>query len=404
MSTTKTAPPTAPADERRGEPSAPHVLLADDDVGVARALRRLLTTAGYEVTMASDGAKAAAALMEGHYDVVLSDIRMPNMTGVELLSLVRAYDLDVPVILLTGDPSLQTAIEALKLGAMEYITKPWDNEALLASVRRANKLHALARMKREAMKLLGEKGEVAGDLAGLIVAFERTLQSVFVAFQPIVACKAKSVFGYECLLRSMDRALPTTASVLDAADKLDRTQDLGRRIRCVIAEVLKEHPLPHDALVFVNLHPKDLLDADLYDREAPLSAYASRVVLEITERAALSGIADVRQRIADLRQRGFRIALDDLGAGYAGLSSLAILEPDFVKLDMSLIQDLGASPVRQKLVGGMAATCRELGMHVIAEGIERREDRFFLTELGCDLMQGFLFAMPGLAYPKPTWE
>src|SRR5512140_3070219 len=138
--------------------------------------------------------------MAGHFDVILSDIRMPNMTGVELLSLVRAYDLDVPVILLTGDPSLQTAVEALKLGAMEYITKPWDNEHLLAAVRRAYKLHSIARMKREAMRLMGERGEVAGDLAGLTVAFERTLESLFIAFQPIVACKARSGMGYECLL------------------------------------------------------------------------------------------------------------------------------------------------------------------------------------------------------------
>ena len=112
MSTSKTLPP--PKDEGGSETAAPRVLLADDDVNVAKALRRLLATAGYDVTIAPDGAQAADALMAGHFDVILSDIRMPNMTGVELLSLVRAYDLDVPVILLTGDPSLQPAVEALK--------------------------------------------------------------------------------------------------------------------------------------------------------------------------------------------------------------------------------------------------------------------------------------------------
>ncbi len=402
MSTSKTLPP--PADDGAGESTLPRVLLADDDVGVARALRRVLTAAGFDVTLAPDGAQAADALMQGHFDVVLSDIRMPNMTGVELLSLVRAYDLDVPVILLTGDPTLQTAVEALKLGAMEYFTKPWDNEVLVAAVRRAYKLHALARMKREAMKLMGLRGNDAGDLAGLIVAFERTLASLVIAFQPIVAYTARTVLGYECLLRSADRALPTTASVLEAADKLERTAALGRRVRQVIADVVTARPPPDDALIFINIHPNDLLDPELYDRKAPLARHASRIVLEITERAALSGIQDVRLRIADLRAHGYRIALDDLGAGYAGLSSLAILEPDFVKLDLSLVQDLDASSVRQKLVGGMAATCRDLGMRVIAEGIERREDRFFLSELGCDLMQGFLFAMPGAPYPAPEWE
>ncbi len=403
MSMNETLPPphSEPGGER--ERSA-RVLIADDDIGVARSLNRLLTAAGYEVTLAPDGAKAADALMQGHFDVILSDIRMPNMTGVELLSLVRAYDLDVPVILMTGDPSLQTAVEALRLGAMEYITKPWENDALLAAVRRADKLHALARLKREAMKVMGERGDVAGDIAGLTVAFERTLQTLFLAFQPIVSHKSRTVIGQECLLRSRDRALPTTASVLDAAQRLERHHDLGRRIRLVAAETLSTRPPPDGALLFLNIDPKDLLDSDLFSREAPLSEHASRVVLEITERASLSGIVDIRLRIADLRARGFRIALDDLGAGYAGLSSLAILEPDFVKLDLSLVQDLGASPVRQKLVGGIISTCRDLGMRVIAEGIERREDRFFLAELGCELMQGFLFAVPGLPYPSPTWE
>jgi EAL domain-containing protein (putative c-di-GMP-specific phosphodiesterase class I) len=397
----KTEPPSTPIREHAQEHV--HVLLADDDASVARAMRRVLSSAGLEVTSVADGIQAADALMKGNYDVVVSDIRMPNMTGVELLSLVRAYDLDVPVILLTGDPSLETAVEALKLGALEYMSKPWDNQQLIAAIMRAHKLHALARLKREALKLMGERGAEAGDLAGLSVSFERALETVYVAYQPIVSWRSKSVFAYECLLRSKDHGLPTTSSVLDAGDRLGREHDIGRRIRALVAREVVANPPPRDVLVFLNIHPKDLLDDELFSVESPLAQISSRVVLELTERAAISGIDDVRRRISDLRKRGFRIALDDLGAGYAGLSSFAILEPDFVKLDMSLVQDLAASPVRQKLVSSMATTCRELGMRVVAEGIESENDRVLLSELGCDLMQGFLFARPGLAYPDPTW-
>ncbi len=100
---------------------------------------------------------------------------------------------------------------------------------------------------------------------------------------------------------------------------------------------------------------------------------------------------------------GFRIAVDDLGAGYAGLTSFALLEPDFVKFDMALVRDVQTSPIRQKLIGSMTTLCREMGMRVVAEGIETVEERDTVMQLGCDLLQGFLLGRPGRAFPTPTW-
>jgi EAL domain-containing protein (putative c-di-GMP-specific phosphodiesterase class I) len=130
---------------------------------------------------------------------------------------------------------------------------------------------------------------------------------------------------------------------------------------------------------------------------------ASRVVLEITERASLHGIPDIRARIASLRQLGFRIALDDLGAGYAGLTSFALLEPDVVKLDMALVRDLNSEPTKRTLVRTMISMCKELGIVVTSEGIETREERDDLALAGCDLMQGFLYARPGEGFPVPVF-
>src|SRR4029079_10187530 len=92
-------------------------------------------------------------------------------------------------------------------------------------------------------------------------------------------------------------------------------------------------------LLFMNVHPEDLTDDTLLDPHAPLSRVASRVVLEVTERASLEKMTGVAERIRGLRELGFRIALDDLGAGYAGLTSFATLTPDVVKVDMSLVRD-----------------------------------------------------------------
>jgi EAL domain-containing protein (putative c-di-GMP-specific phosphodiesterase class I) len=114
---------------------------------------------------------------------------------------------------------------------------------------------------------------------------------------------------------------------------------------------------------------------------------------------SLDHIPEVQGKVAQLRDLGFRIALDDLGAGYAGLTSFTQLEPEFVKLDMSLIRDVHTTPMKQKIVRSMVSLCHDLGKLVVAEGIETTAERDFLIDLGCDLLQGYLFARPGRPFP-----
>jgi EAL domain-containing protein (putative c-di-GMP-specific phosphodiesterase class I) len=116
-----------------------------------------------------------------------------------------------------------------------------------------------------------------------------------------------------------------------------------------------------------------LLDDQLFMPDGELSTIASRVVLEIMERASLDGIRDVRSRIASLRKLGFRIAVDDLGAGYAGLTSFTLLEPDIVKLDMALVRNVHQEPKKRTVVRTMISMCKELGIVVTSEGIETPE-------------------------------
>jgi len=132
-------------------------------------------------------------------------------------------------------------------------------------------------------------------------------------------------------------------------------------------------------------------------------AIASRTVLEITERASLEGVKDLRSRIADLKRMGFRIAIDDLGAGYAGLTSMANVDPEVVKLDMSLVRGVDQSTTKRKLIQSLAAASRDLGMLVICEGVETVDERDTLVGLGCDLFQGFLFARPERGFPVPRF-
>src|SRR5581483_12029737 len=118
------------------------------------------------------------------------------------------------------------------------------------------------------------------------------------------------------------------------------------------------------------------------------------------ERAPLDRFPRAAAVIGELRDLGFRIAIDDLGAGYAGLTSFAVLEPEFVKLDMSLIRDIHRSPIKQKLVRSMTNLCHDMGVTVVAEGVEVPEERDAAIDAGCHLLQGYLFAKPAKPFPN----
>jgi EAL domain-containing protein (putative c-di-GMP-specific phosphodiesterase class I) len=323
------------------------------------------------------------------------------MDGIRLLKEVRRHDLDVPVLLITGAPSVTTAIEAVELGALRYLVKPVEPALLVKATRDAVRLHRLAKAKRQALELAGGLDGLAGDRAGLAASFDRALESLYVAYQPIVSWSKTNVFAYEALLRTREPNLPHPGAVIDAAERLGRVHELGRRVRAKAVESIDA--LGDGVSLFINLHPKDLLDDQLFATQGPLAQAASRVVLEVTERASLDHVRDVRARVATLRSLGYRIAIDDLGAGYAGLTSFALLEPDVVKLDMALVRDVHKEPTKLTLARTMITMCKELGMTVTAEGIESPEERDALARAGCDLLQGYLFAKPGWPIPVPTF-
>jgi EAL domain-containing protein (putative c-di-GMP-specific phosphodiesterase class I) len=374
------------------------ILIVDDDPELLRGYERLLSHAGYVVDVASDGDAAVEFLQTTRYEVVLTDIVMPGMDGIQLLRKIRERDLDLPVVLVAASPTLATAIRAIEYGALRYLVKPVEAHTLENVVRTAVRLHALGKVKRQISESIGRPEMGIGDRPSLELSFERALNTLWMAYQPIVSGKDGKLFGYEALLRSEEPSLPHPGALLGAAERLDRLWDLGRAIRANVASVVSSSP---DVVAFVNLHTKDLADETLYGTDG-LAAIADRVVLEITERAALDDVRDVPARIEALRKKGFRIALDDLGAGYAGLTSFAQLTPEVVKLDMSLIRGIDKDPLRQKLVKSMTSLCHDMDVLVVAEGIETKSELDTVVGLSCDLLQGYLIAKPGRAFPEPA--
>jgi EAL domain-containing protein (putative c-di-GMP-specific phosphodiesterase class I) len=376
------------------------VLVVDDMEAVAAVFERVLRQAGFEVMRADDGERAAQLLLHERFDAIVSDIGMPNMDGIALLRAARELDLDVPILLITGAPAVDTALKAVEYGALRYLLKPIAPSELISQVDQAVRLGRMARLKREALELGGNSRMQLGDRAGLEACFERALDQLWTAYQPIVSFSTREVVAFEALMRSNEPRLNNPGDILSAADRLDKLDVLGRCVRRHVSKSIAPTSVP---LVFVNLHPRDLLDRDLFAEDSALCRIASRVVLEITERASLDEIPDIKERVAQLRTLGFRVAIDDVGAGYAGLTSIAQLEPEVMKIDMALVRDIDREPTKQKLVSAMTGLCREMNVLVVAEGVETPFERDMLATLGCDLMQGYLFAKPGKPFPEAVF-
>jgi EAL domain-containing protein (putative c-di-GMP-specific phosphodiesterase class I) len=367
------------------------VLIVEDERALLELYMEVLLAAGFEVAAACDRESALRALGGRDHDVVLTDVALPDGSGVDVLRAVRERDLDVPVVLVTGDPSVETAVQAVELGALHYLVKPVTQAQLVRSVANAARLRRLAVVKREALRYLGQTDGVTNDRAGIEGVYARALESLYMVYQPILRTRDGSLFAWEALLRTSEVAVPGPLAFLEISERLGRLRELGRRIRTSVAHTAGR---TRGRMFFVNLHADDLLDESLYDAAAPLSALAPEIVLELTERSPIEAVPDMRERVRRLRALGFRLAIDDLGSGYAGLTSFASLQPDFVKLDRGLVAGLDREPMKRKLVASIAGVSREMGIAVVAEGIETEAERDAVTELGCDLMQGFLFRRP----------
>lgn len=372
-----------------------HLLIAEDEPDLRDLLSEILRQDGHVVTAAPDGATALQALNDGDFDLVVSDIRMPGRDGLDFLRTAHELNPDLPVILVTGQPTLDGAIQALEHGALQYLLKPVSPVALRQAVQRGLGHNRMASLRREALEYLRRQEQSGSEVQDMGSLLDRALRGLWMAYQPIVRAHDASVYGYEALVRSAEPRLADPGALFDAAERTGRVWDVTRTVRSLVAASIPKG----GATRFLNLHPKDLEDDRLYAPDEPLALKAGQVILEITERAALGPMADIRRNVSALRAMGYRIAVDDLGAGYSGLTSFAALEPDLVKLDMSLVRGIDIEPVKQKLVSSMTVLCRELGVLVVAEGVETPAERNVLVDLGCDLLQGFLFARPSLLPP-----
>jgi EAL domain-containing protein (putative c-di-GMP-specific phosphodiesterase class I) len=252
-------------------------------------------------------------------------------------------------------------------------------------------------------------------LAGLVARFEgRWLidllreERIVSHFQPIVSANApQQVYAYEMLLRGIDEQgqLVFPGRIFSVARAADLLFQVDRAAR--VSAIRQAHRHSVDAHLFINFVPTAIYDPEFCLRSTvheieKAGISAERVVFEVVESEQVHDVAHLGRIMHFYRERGFRLALDDVGAGYSSLTLLPELRPDFIKLDMGLVHGVDRDPYRATIAAKLLELAQSLGVRTVAEGVETRGEYDWLVEHGADLVQGWLFARPGSPPPQPA--
>ena len=225
-------------------------------------------------------------------------------------------------------------------------------------------------------------------------------------FHPIIALDGPMrLFAYECLLRGSSAEGPIgPGRILEAARAADLMFFLDRAARIAAIREAARHKI--EAKLFINFTPTSIYDPAFCLRTTVETANEAgfpheQIVFEVIESDQVDNIDQLRRILDFYRERGFLVALDDLGSGFSSLNLLHQLRPDFVKLDMALIRDVHTDPYRATLSAKLIEAAKALDLKVVAEGIESAEELAWVRSHGVDYAQGYHFARPASPPPIP---
>ena len=235
------------------------------------------------------------------------------------------------------------------------------------------------------------------------LTFFKTLlktKSIKTVYQPIVDLKNKRILGYEALTRALsDAPTPDAAFLFSTAREAGLVKELDE---ICVESALKNAQALGDKKLFLNLNHETLLDAKIMRRlfaDRGAVGYKN-IVIEVTEQSILRSFDKVRDALLHLKQQGVSVAIDDVGGGAVSLRDVAVLKPDYIKFDRSLIRQIDTSTTKQQIVLSMILFAKGIHALTTAEGIETREEHETVMMCGVNLGQGYYFAKPGPPFPK----
>jgi EAL domain-containing protein (putative c-di-GMP-specific phosphodiesterase class I) len=375
------------------------VLLADDEPGLRIALTELLSHEDrVELIGTAADAEEAIRLAESDLpDVALIDVRMPEGGGPHAARGISRVSPGTRVIALSAYEDRTNVLDMLRAGAVGYMVKGTAADELVHGIENV----AQGGTSLSAEVLRGVVAELATQLRREEIAqeadqafrgdIERFVSGhgVWMVFHPIVDLETREEIGVEALARFGSIPMKPPDQWFAEATALELGLQLQLR---TLKEALEALPkIPGGAFLSVNCSHHAAASPEFVER---LEGVEDRIVLEITEHEAIEDYGALAEALAPLRERGLRVAVDDVGAGYASLRHALQLAPDMVKMDISLTRGIDGDPGRRALATALISFAGETNMTIVAEGIETAGELQALRELGVRYGQGFYLARP----------
>jgi EAL domain-containing protein (putative c-di-GMP-specific phosphodiesterase class I)/DNA-binding NarL/FixJ family response regulator len=382
-------------------------LIADDDAEIRSVLIDIIERADplTLVGVAADAQQAIELASRQQPDVALLDVKMPG-GGPRAAREIRASSPKTAIIALSAHEDARSVQEMLAAGAYNYLTKgttPKDLvEAICSSVEGEVRLSSRAAsfVVSELASRLEAEREVDQQRFAWDEQIHRVLEAggVECVFQPIVALETGEPVGFEALARFDSEPVRSPGAWFAEAKALGYALEL--EIAAVEAAISCVDRLPSDTFMTLNVSPTSIMSARLMETigRAPLD----RIIVEVTEHAPITDYPRLRTAISALRRGGARLAVDDVGAGHASLRHILQLDPDLIKLDVSLTRDIQTQRSQRAMASALVTFAREVGASVIAVGIETGAELDVIRELGVPLGQGYYFGRPDS--PELLWE
>ncbi len=221
------------------------------------------------------------------------------------------------------------------------------------------------------------------------------------AYQPIVDLRGRQVIGYEALTRSRaDNFTTEPALLFSIARESGKIKELDQL--CVEVALMSGQKLGPDKKLFINLNLETLIDPkimkEIFSKKNVIDYH--NIVIELTEQSILRAFENVRDALFELKEKGVSVAIDDVGGGAVSLRDVAILKPDYMKFDRSLIRQIDSNSTKQQIVLSLILFANGIKAVTTAEGIETKEEYQTVQGLGVSLAQGYYFARPGKPFPE----
>jgi len=363
------------------------ILIIDDEQDFLDLMRFYLEGANFRVETALTPEEG---LQKARFkpDIILLDLALPGMTGHEVCKRIKENKslCSIPIIMLTQHTRTLDKVEAFNLGVADYIGKHFSFEEILVRIKAALRIS----LPEVSLVAKQERNNKIMELRKVID--ERDLKTLY---QPILVLATRKPIGYEALTRGPAGSfLENAINLFTFATEENMFSELDRI--CMTLAVKRAGFMTGDSILFLNTDPI-VLDNEYFrnfDFLKDSNIKPSQICIEITERTCIRNFSKTAVDLAYFKSKGVKVAIDDVGEGYASLKSVAELMPEFIKAEMSLVRDIDKDNVKLTLVQVISELAKKINSHVIAEGIETEEEYQTLLSLGVEYGQGYLFARP----------